>query len=83
MMDIEEVLTGRLRDRETGPPMITYPEIEQARDTIRALREALKPFAQHVGKSGEQVTLTIGKDTWTETLTTDDFERARAVRRRK
>lgn len=46
-----------------------------------AMMKALRPFAQHVGKSGEQVTLTIGKDTWTGTLTTVDFERARTAMR--
>lgn len=49
----------------------TKKDIEIAR-----LRKALEPFAQHVGKSGSVVTLQIGKDTWTGTLTTDDFEEA-------
>jgi hypothetical protein len=43
--------------------------------------EALLPFARYVGKSGAKVTLTIGDDTWSGTLTTADFERVRDVLR--
>jgi hypothetical protein len=46
---------------------------------VPLLIQALRPFAGHVGKAGEKVTLTIGKDSWTGTLTTDDFERVRSA----
>jgi hypothetical protein len=56
--------------------------IEKLQAALLEAGEALKPFAGHVGKSGECVTLIIGKDTWTASLTTDDFKRASDVCRR-
>jgi hypothetical protein len=58
------------------------PPSGEDEELVERLREALRPFARHVGKSGEKVTLSIGKDTWTATLTTDDFERARTALQR-
>jgi hypothetical protein len=46
---------------------------------VERLRKAAAPFVSHVGKSGEKVTLSIGKDTWIDTLKTTDFERLRDV----
>lgn len=58
-------------DEARGDPVA---KVDQQR--IADLEAALAPFARHVGKRGSTVTLTIGDDTWTGTLTTDDFERA-------
>jgi hypothetical protein len=41
-----------------------------------ALREALEPFARHVDKQGEVITLTWGESTYTGTLKPEDFYRA-------
>jgi hypothetical protein len=38
--------------------------------------ELLRPFARHVGKDGETITLKWGHDQWTGTLKPDDFYRA-------
>lgn len=52
------------------------PQMPDVPEMVRELYEALRPFAAHVGKGGSVVTLTIGNDTWTHSLKTDDFERA-------
>ena len=49
-------------------------EVLEAR--ITELEKALKPFARHVGKIDALVTLKIGDDTWTGTLTGADFANA-------
>ena len=49
---------------------------KEAADIIEALVEALRPFAQHTDKHGEQITLKWGDSTYTGTLTPEDFYRA-------
>lgn len=58
--------------------------VDEAADAIlsmaeenKRLREALGPFARHVGKDGEIIRLEWGKDHWTGTLSPEDFTRAR------
>ena len=52
-------------------------EVLEAR--ITELEKALKPFARHIGKIDALVTLKIGDDTWTGTLTGADFANASHV----
>jgi len=60
-------------------PMTTQAEREERERIVELevrvvlLERALSPFARHIGKDGAPITLTIGDDTWTGTLTTDDF----------
>ncbi len=56
--------------------MTTELELASLADRVEGLENALRPFITHIGKSGAQVTLKIGKDTWTGTLTTAHFEAA-------
>jgi hypothetical protein len=48
--------------------------IEQQRQEIERLRKAVMPFVGIVGKSGAPLTITIGKDSWTDVVTTEDWE---------
>ena len=66
---------------------MTTDRIEQAAPDVREvleariaqLEKALEPFASHIGKVDAPVTLTIGKSTWTGTLTGQDFANASHV----
>lgn len=51
-------------------------EVQHLQARIAELEEALRPFARHVDKRGETITLKWGASTYTGTLKPEDFYRA-------
>jgi hypothetical protein len=71
-----EALTAELKtvlDREAESYFRHLAKIGELAAENEQLREALRPFAAHVGKQGAPVVLHIGEDTWSGTLTAAHF----------
>ena len=75
LYDALQDVTDALREEA----MTLVRERNAATERVRVLEEALRPFAKHIGKVDAPVTLKIGDDTWTDTLTGQDFADASHV----